>query len=230
MNNYSVFKKYVTVDMASNVSSRRRCFFFAVVVLPIFAATPSMSQPQAADSCNGIFLSYTYTGGERLPPNVSDTAEQPYRFESTLRVLNNGLEELKSWRVFVGFRHREWLVSATNAVLDDGKSIPGDVGNGTVFAGSSVRDLKTAAATAGDMGQMEARVEMVGTVFGVAPPSVPMPSSINLANDGFVCGEPSSQGTLFASLVNSYAVINLTRLIMVNFLSTFILSLACSCA
>jgi hypothetical protein len=35
----------------------------------------------------------------------------------------------------------------------------------------------------------------VGTTLGVAPPSVPMPSTINIANDGFVCSEPASQGS-----------------------------------
>lgn len=97
--------------------------------------------------------------------------------------------------MFVGFRHREWLVSASNSVLADGTSIPGAVGNGTVIAGSSVIDLKTAAATAGDLTQMQVKVDMVGTVVGVVPPSVPMPSIINLANDGFICGEAISQGS-----------------------------------
>ncbi|KAJ1407706.1 COBRA, plant [Sesbania bispinosa] len=180
--------------MASHVHTCCCFFFFTVAVLSIFAAAPSMSQPQTADSCNGIFLSYAYTGGARLPPNISDPAQQPYRFESRLTVLNNGLEELKSWRVFVGFQHNEWLVSVSNAVLADGTSIPGAVGNGTVFAGSTVTDLKTAAATAGDLSQMQVRVELLGTLFGVAPPNVPMPSNISLANDGFVCGQPTRQG------------------------------------
>lgn len=170
-------------------------FFFLTVA--IFSATSSMSQSQTAASCNGIFVSYVYTGGERLPPNVSDTAEQPYRFESTLTVLNNGLEELKSWKVFVGFQHSEWLVSASNAVLADGTSLPAAVGNGTVLSGSTVRDLKTAVATAGDLTQMQVQVELVGSLLGVAPPSVPMPRSLTLANDGFLCGQPSREGSFY---------------------------------
>ncbi|XP_027338287.1 COBRA-like protein 7 [Abrus precatorius] len=169
-------------------------FFYTVIVMAIFSATPSMSQPQTANSCNGIFLSYAYTGGAKLPPNVSELAQQPYRFESTLTVLNNGLQELKSWRVFVGFQHNEWLVSASNAVLADGTNLPSAVGNGTILSGSTVTNLKTAAETAGDMGLMEVLVEMVGTLFGVAPPSVPLPSTLNLVNDGFVCGQPTRQG------------------------------------
>ena len=45
---------------------------------------------------------------------------------------------------------------------------------------------------------------MVGTLLGVAPPSVPMPSSVTLANDGFLCGQPSGQGTY----IHSYVVNN----------------------
>lgn len=85
-------------------------------------------------------------------------------------------------------------MSASNVVLADGRTIPEAVGNGTVLAGSSVTDLKTAAETAGDLTQMQVKVDMVGTVVGVAPPGVPMPSTINLANDGFICGEPNFQG------------------------------------
>ncbi|CAN6726555.1 unnamed protein product [Malus baccata var. baccata] len=88
---------------------------------------------------------------------------------------------------FVGFTNNEYLVSASNAVLADGGSIPGSVGNGTVFAGYPMTDLKTAVKTAGDLTQMQVQVKLTGTQFGVAPPKVPMPSNLTLANDGFVC-------------------------------------------
>ncbi|KAL5541906.1 hypothetical protein UlMin_009616 [Ulmus minor] len=154
------------------------------------------SPASASDSCNGIFLSYAYTGGKKLTPDLkTDRARQPYRFESTLTVLNNGLEDLKSWRVFVGFQHDEYLVSASNAVLIDGTSLPGSVENGTVFAGFPMTDLKTAIETAGDLTQMQVQVKLVGTQFGVASPNVPMPSNISLANDGFSCSKPTMQGT-----------------------------------
>ncbi|KAK2991943.1 hypothetical protein RJ640_027834 [Escallonia rubra] len=66
------------------------------------------------------------TSDNIIPPDLrSDPKAQPYRFESTLTVLNNGLEELKSWRVFVGFQHDEYLVSASNVVLADGSSVLG---------------------------------------------------------------------------------------------------------
>lgn len=84
------------------------------------------------------------------------------------------------------------LVSASNAVLDDGRLLPADVGNGTVFVGFPARDLKTAVETAGDMSQMGAQVQLVGTQFGVADPDVPLPSTITLANDGFSCPNPTN--------------------------------------
>ncbi|KVH99800.1 COBRA-like protein 7 [Cynara cardunculus var. scolymus] len=158
------------------------------------AQTPSAPPPPASDSCNGIFLSYTYTSGSQLPPER--TSNQPYRFESTLRVLNNADEELKSWRVFVGFQHDEYLVSSSNAVIADGSAtLPGPVGNGTVFAGFPSADLKTAIETAGDVNQMSVQVDFLGTQFGVGPPDVPMPTNISLVNDGFVCPRPTMEGT-----------------------------------
>ncbi|PON88197.1 COBRA-like protein [Trema orientale] len=184
-----------------NSNSSLVFFIFNLILLHLFTAIPfSISQSAeapspASDSCNGVFLSYAYTRGERLPPNLkSDPTRQPYRFESTLTVLNNGLDELKSWRAFVGFQHDEYLVSASNAVLADGSSLPGGVGNGTVFAGFPMTDLKTAIETAGDLTQMSVQVNLVGTQFGVGSPSVPMPKNISLVNDGFVCPKPVMQG------------------------------------
>jgi len=76
------------------------------------------------------------------------------------------------------------LVSSSNAVLEDGTTLPAAVGNGTVFAGFPQTDLNTAVEMAGDLKQMQAQISLVGTVFGVALPDVPLPSSIKLANDG----------------------------------------------
>ncbi|KAG8480873.1 hypothetical protein CXB51_025581 [Gossypium anomalum] len=146
----------------------------------------------AADSCNGIFLSYAHSSGTKLKP--TDPTHQPYRFESVLTVLNNGDEELKSWKVSVEFQNDEFLVSASNAVLADGTSLPANVGNGTVFAGFPMSDLKTAIETAGDLTQMQVQVQLLGTQFGVAAPDVPLPKNIQLANDGFICPKASMQG------------------------------------
>ncbi|KAF8105581.1 hypothetical protein N665_0157s0153 [Sinapis alba] len=108
------------------------------VILLFTATPPSLSQlpptiiPPAlllispSELCNGIFLSYTFILGRQIPPN--DTTNQAYRFESVLTVLNNGREELKQWRVFVGFRHHEILIYATNAIIVNGTELPALVG------------------------------------------------------------------------------------------------------
>ncbi|XP_010551085.1 PREDICTED: COBRA-like protein 7 [Tarenaya hassleriana] len=165
-----------------------------LTIIPLAASQSEAPPPESADSdlCNGVFVSYNYVKGSKIPPN--DSSDQPYRFESVLSVLNNGRDKLKSWRVSVGFAHREILVSASNAVLADGSSLPVGVGNGTIFAGYPATDLKTAIETAGDVTQMQARVELVGTQFGVAPPSVPLPKNITLANDGWVCPKATQRG------------------------------------
>ncbi|KAE8692046.1 COBRA-like protein 8 [Hibiscus syriacus] len=156
------------------------------------APPPDPAPAPASDSCNGVFLSYTYNSGRAIPP--TDPTNQAYRFESTLRVVNNGRHELKSWRAFVGFNHRELLVSASNAVLADGNSLPDAVGNGAVFAGFPMSDLKSAVETAGDTSQMEVSVGLVGTQFGVGAPDVPMPLNISLVNDGYTCVNATNQG------------------------------------
>lgn len=143
------------------------------------ALVPAPAPAPDSDNCNGLFLSYIYTTGHKLPPK--NQTHQAYRFESLLTVLNNGMEELKSWRVFVGFQNEEILVSANGAVFADGSSFPASVGNGTVFAGYPMADLQTAIQTAGDLTQMQIQIKLVGTQFGVKPPNVPMP--INICNE-----------------------------------------------
>ncbi|XP_016476612.1 COBRA-like protein 7 [Nicotiana tabacum] len=168
---------------------------FFILPLILISLPVSISQT-SSNNCNGIFIIYDYNSGFPLPPNIlaSDSNNQAYNFRSTLTILNNSPDELKSWRVFVGFQHREFLVSASQAVLADGTTLPADVRNGTVFAGFPTTDLKSAIQTAGDINQMEARIELVGTLYGVASPVIPLPSSITLANDGFSCPPSTSQG------------------------------------
>lgn len=156
-------------------------------------ATNASAPAPASDSCNGVYLSYAYISGEELKPTLTP-ANQPYSFKSTIIVLNNGLDVLKSWKVFVGFQHGEYLVSASNAVLDDGNSIPGYVSNGTIFAGYPNSDLSTAILTAGDATQTTAQIDLVGTQFGVGKPDVPMPTNISLAMDGWLCPAPTMLG------------------------------------
>lgn len=81
-------------------------------------------------------------------------------------------------------------------MLADGTTLPALVGNGTVFAGYPSTDLKTAVETAGDVNQMSAQIDLVGTVFGVGAPRVPMPSNVSIVNEGFLCSRPTMQGML----------------------------------
>ncbi|XP_073133613.1 COBRA-like protein 7 [Henckelia pumila] len=173
-------------------------FFHITITLSIFSIFSllplSLSQPAAV--CNGVLVTYRYETGSEISPVLypADPIHQPYRFVSTLTVRNNGANELNNWRAFVGFQHNEILVSADGAVLADGTSLPANVGNGTILSGSSVTDLKSAIQTAGDVTQMEVRIDLVGTQFGVRSPDVPMPHSISLANDAYSCLNPSTQG------------------------------------
>ncbi|KAJ4968970.1 hypothetical protein NE237_015671 [Protea cynaroides] len=171
-------------------------FFFFFFAIPLRISVAQLEAPSpAADFCNGIFISYQYMKGKLIPPHLGvGSPTQPYMFESTLTILNNGLVDLKSWQVFVGFQNNEYLVSASNAVLADGTTLPAHVGNGTVFAGFPTTDLMTAIETAGDLTQMEVLVELVGTQFGIESPSVPMPSNISLVNTGFICPQPKMTG------------------------------------
>lgn len=94
----------------------------------------------------------------------------------------------------MGFKNDEVLVSASNAVLSDGTSLPGKVGNGTVFVGYPNADLKTGVETAGDLSQMSVNIHLVGTEFGVGVGSFPLPDNVSLFNDGFICPEPALRG------------------------------------
>ncbi|KAI3963006.1 hypothetical protein MKW92_021350 [Papaver armeniacum] len=168
--------------------------FFPIMVL---SQTPAPSPSPSRPLCNGILLTYNHLNSRKLPPETRVSSEQPFRFESEAQILNNGLEEIKNWRLFIGFQHHEYLVSATNAVLADGSLFPANttsLEDGAVFAGFPISDLKTAVETAGDLPQMEAKIDLVGTVFGVESPLVPMPKTISLLNDGFACPSPTMQG------------------------------------
>ncbi|CAF2089546.1 unnamed protein product [Brassica rapa] len=148
-------------------------------MIPLAPAPISLSP---SELCNGIFLFYTFILGRQIPPN--DTTDQAYRFESVLTVLNNGREELKQWRVLVGFPPP--MRSSFN-----GTKLLALVGNITIFGGYPASDLKTAIQTARDLDQMAARIELVGTQFMVIPPAIPMPSNISLVHDGWLCPEPT---------------------------------------
>lgn len=152
-------------------------------------SSPSRPSPEE-ESCDGVFLSYTFLSREKLFPHVKNASAQAWAFNATTTVLNAGSTEVKAWKAFVGFQHEEILVSASGAVLVGGEDFPAEVGNGTYVSGYPTADLKTAIETAGDMEQIRVEVQMRGTQFGVKPPGVPMPKTIGLVNDGYKCPAP----------------------------------------
>lgn len=153
--------------------------------------------PREAADCNGIFITYTFVSRTREYPFLKNVTAQPWAFKSILGVLNTGLYQLKNWKIFVGFQNNEILVSATNAVIVDGNELPSPVGNGTTLSGYPQSDLKTSVDTAGDLTQIQTRVELSGTHFGIRPPGYPMPRTIHLANDGYKCPAPARTGKQF---------------------------------
>ncbi|KAI3844943.1 hypothetical protein MKX03_019318 [Papaver bracteatum] len=181
--------------------------FLSIVQVSEHSKTQPETPPPLSDSCNGVLLSYTSTLGKKLKPPSENLAKQACKFNSTAKIVNNGLEDLKAWKMYVGFKRAEFLVSASNAVLADGTPLPintsSEDSGPVVFAGFPNADLKTEIETAGDLRQTEAEINIVGTVFGVQPPAVPMPINIALWNDGFICGHPKMQDPDYLSNVIS---------------------------
>lgn len=154
--------------------------------------------PPALENCNGIFLSYAFISREKEYPHLKNASAQAYAFKATASIFNAGSQELKAWKMYIGFQHDEILVSADKGVLSDGTDLPAEVGkNGTFLSGYPQTDLKTSVETAGDWDQIQASVDIKGTVFGVKPPKVPMPKTIRLANDGYKCPGPVQQSKHF---------------------------------
>ncbi|XP_016463448.1 COBRA-like protein 10 [Nicotiana tabacum] len=147
--------------------------------------------PPEQEHCDGIFVTYSFEGRDKVYPLVKNISAQAWSFKSMLTVLNTGIYELKSWKVFVGFQHNELLVSADGAVAIDGDGFPVKVGkNGTTLAGYPQSDLKTAIDTAGDFTQMSAQISIKGTQFGLKDKATPMPKTIKLVNEGYKCPAP----------------------------------------
>ncbi|XP_073313615.1 COBRA-like protein 10 [Primulina huaijiensis] len=151
--------------------------------------------PPEQSNCNGIFLTYTFVSRTREYPYIKNASAQPWAFKSMATILNAGMDDLKGWKIFIGFQNREILVSASNAILEDGDGFPASVGNGTTLAGYPQTDLKNSIETAGDLSQIQTQIELTGTQFGIRPPGYPMPRTIKLVNDGYKCPAPKSRST-----------------------------------
>ncbi|KAB2095961.1 hypothetical protein E1A91_A01G079000v1 [Gossypium mustelinum] len=158
--------------------------------------TPAKPPPPEMDNCNGVFLSYAFTSRTKALPLLKNVSAQPWTFNAMATVVNSGTEEVKGWKMYIGFQHKEILVSATNAVLiDGGGDFPTAVGNGTTLAGYPKADLKTSIDTAGDFNQIAVQVELKGSMFGLGEKATPMPKTISLKNDGWRCPTPTKYKT-----------------------------------
>ncbi|KAI3943044.1 hypothetical protein MKW92_000054 [Papaver armeniacum] len=174
----------------------RLSFYMLIVVLslPSFSNALTPPTPPQVSYCKGVYIQYKLT-------RTSMSPNEHYPFESTAMILNNGIDDLKSWKLYIGFQYNEYLISAKNAVLLDGIDLPADIiTSEKVFSGFPITDLKSSTEADGDVEQMSVTISFVGTEFGVKPASVPMPRSISLLNDGFNCSEPKMQGksTMYA--------------------------------
>lgn len=146
--------------------------------------------PKGLDGCNGIFLSYNFISRRKEYPHVRNVSAQAWAFNSTVTIMNLGTYVLQAWKIFIAFQYREILVSASGAVITNGADFPAPVGNGTYLSGYPQSDLETSIDTAGDLSQIQVKVELGGTQFGLKPAMIPMPRTIKLANDGYKCPTP----------------------------------------
>ncbi|XP_040381171.1 COBRA-like protein 10 [Oryza brachyantha] len=154
-------------------------------------------QFKAQEACNGAFLTYTFTERAKEYPRTKNATAQAYAFKAEATVLNTMAEDLKAWQMFVGFQHKEILVTVGGAVLLDGSDLPANVSGGATFAGYPMADLLNSIETAGDMTQIQAKIDITGTQFGVKSPAAPMPKTIKLANPaGFRCPAPTRKGSV----------------------------------
>lgn len=155
--------------------------------------------PPAAETCNGVFISYQLMDRRKEFPRVKNVTAQSWAFNATAKVLNTGKDVVKSWKLFIGFQHDEILISADGGIPFEAGELPADVGNGTTLVGSNLADLETSINTANDMNQIQALIKISGTQFGVKPPGVPLPKTIKLDNDGYRCPRPTTRSKSLSS-------------------------------
>ncbi|KAJ4813249.1 Protein COBRA [Rhynchospora pubera] len=171
------------------------CLLFATHSAQDYDNSDNTPAIPAQDTCIGVFLTYTFIERAKEFPHVKNASAQAYAFKAQATVLNTMSENLKAWKMFIGFQHNEILVNTDAAVLMDGLEFPAHVGNGTMISGYPMSDLMNAIDTAGDLNQIQAKIDIKGTQFGVKPPGTPMPKTIKLVNDGFRCPVPTKKGS-----------------------------------
>ncbi|XP_024959676.1 COBRA-like protein 10 [Cynara cardunculus var. scolymus] len=153
-----------------------------------------ITPPKEMNTCNGVFLQYTFDSREKEFPHLKNVTAQSWAFKSELIAINAGTTEVKAWKALIGFHHDEVIVSTEGGSILNGDSFPFKVDkNGTYVTGYPQADLKTAIDTAGDINQMAAKVKFKGTLFGGKVGNAPMPKKLKLQNDGFKCPAPTKK-------------------------------------
>ncbi|CAO2177021.1 unnamed protein product [Urochloa humidicola] len=169
----------------------RRSVFLLLVARAV-VAQQQQAGPAAADGgCNGILVTYTLQGREKVRPFVAAADSQAYSFRASATVRNGGSRALRWWAVLVTFAHGEILVGVDGAVLTSGGDLPYNTtaadgaGRSTSLSGYPQTELMTPIATAGDLGRIQATVNLVGTLFAGPEPYVPLPSALSLADPSY---------------------------------------------
>jgi len=155
--------------------------------------------PPGLDTCDGVYVSYTFNERTMEYPHLKNASAQAYAFKSSATVLNAMTTDLKAWKLFIGFQHREILVSVEGAVIVDGSDFPASVENGTTLMGYPQTDLPSSINTAGDLDQIQVKINFVGTQFGLKGNAIPMPKKLELLNDGFKCPKATGKGKYIAN-------------------------------
>ncbi|XP_051210838.1 COBRA-like protein 7 [Lolium perenne] len=166
-----------------------------LLLVAIAAAQPLPVAPPPEDAgCNGVLLTYTFEGRERIRPFLDPTTEadsQPYSFRANATVLNSGVRTLPSWALLLTFIHGEILVGVDGAVLTSGADLPYNTTAAptttTSFSGYPQTDLLTPIATAGDLSKIQATVRLYGTLFAGPEPLLPLPSALSLSDPAYNC-------------------------------------------
>ncbi|CAM0907494.1 unnamed protein product [Alopecurus aequalis] len=178
-----------------------RLAVFLLLVTVAAAQLLPVTPPDDA-GCNGVLLTYTFEGRDKIRPFLDPATEgnsQPYSFRANATVLNSGVWTLPSWALLLTFVHGEILVGVDGAVLTSGADLPYNTTaagtTATSFSGYPQTDLLTPIATAGDLSKIQATVRLVGTLFAGPDPLVPLPSALSLADPAYNCSSLPTTGT-----------------------------------
>ncbi|CAN6169323.1 unnamed protein product [Urochloa humidicola] len=193
--------------------------FLLLVSSAVVAQQQPGPAPAAADvGCNGILVTYTLQGREKVRPFVAAADSQAYSFRASATVHNGGTRALRAWALLVTFAHGEILVGVDGAVLTSGGELPynttaADGGRATSLSGYPQTELLTPIATAGDLARIQATVNLVGTLFARPDPYVPLPSALSLADpsSSYACPPATNASTNMLSTCCMPTTLSATR-------------------